>query len=155
MLFIVYPYNIIQSLRRVGLWFIKFGFKHIKYTIVYNAVVLQVNIYGTRDIFLSSVICLHDYTFMCCDYSWLDPFQISTNAVPILMCDTWNIPDGKVHGANMGPPWGPSGSCRPQVNFAIWDSMAMLSCIVWGNPFSAIRSTRLKTVHCRCTTTHG
>ena len=38
---------------------------------------------------------------------------------------TWNdIPDYKVHGANMGPIWGPQDPGGPQVgpmNFAVWD----------------------------------
>ena len=36
----------------------------------------------------------------------------------------WYIPDGKVHGANMGPIWGrqdPGGSNVGPMNFAIWD----------------------------------
>ena len=47
--------------------------------------------------------------------SWLSQF----------FCYAWIIhhnhstptpdPDSKVHGANMGPTWGPPGSCRPQV----------------------------------------
>ena len=37
-----------------------------------------------------------------------------------------NIPDSKVHGANMGPIWGQQDSCGPHVgpmNFVIWDFM--------------------------------
>ena len=36
----------------------------------------------------------------------------------------WNIPDSKVHGANMGPSWGrqdPGGPHAGPMNFAIWD----------------------------------
>ena len=36
----------------------------------------------------------------------------------------WNIPDSKVHGANMGPIWGrqdPGGPHVGPMNFAIWD----------------------------------
>ena len=35
-----------------------------------------------------------------------------------------NIPDSKVHGANMGPIWGrqdPGGPHVDPINFAIWD----------------------------------
>ena len=37
----------------------------------------------------------------------------------------YNIPDSKVHGANMGPIWGQQDQGGPhvdQMNFAIWDS---------------------------------
>ena len=40
-------------------------------------------------------------------------------AIPI-----WNIPNSKVHGANMGPIWGrqdPGGPNVGPMNFAIWD----------------------------------
>ena len=36
-----------------------------------------------------------------------------------------NIPDSKVHGANMGPIWGqqdPGGPHVGPMNFAIWDT---------------------------------
>ena len=36
----------------------------------------------------------------------------------------WNIPDSKVHGANMGPIWGrqdPDGTHVGPMNYAIWD----------------------------------
>ena len=40
--------------------------------------------------------------------------------------DPWkDIPDSKVHGANMGPIWGwqdPGGPHVGPINFAIWDS---------------------------------
>ena len=39
---------------------------------------------------------------------------------------TWNIPDSKVHGTNMGPIWGRQGSGGPHVgpmNFAIWEPL--------------------------------
>ena len=37
-----------------------------------------------------------------------------------------NNPDGKVHGANMGPIWGQQDPCGPHVdpmNFAIWEDL--------------------------------
>ena len=42
------------------------------------------------------------------------------------MTSSWvqKIPDGKVHGANMGPTWVLSAPCGPHVGFmnlAIWD----------------------------------
>ena len=39
------------------------------------------------------------------------------------------IPDGKVHGANMGPIWGrqdPGGPYVGPMNFAIWDGFTIL-----------------------------
>ena len=47
----------------------------------------------------------------------------SVNNVNIILL---NIPDGKVHGANMGPTWGRQVPGRPHVghvNLAIWDSI--------------------------------
>ena len=43
---------------------------------------------------------------------------------PDLVESTWNIPDSKVRGANMGPIWGrqdPGGPHVGPMNFAIWD----------------------------------
>ena len=43
----------------------------------------------------------------------------------------WNIPDSKVHGANMGPTLGrqdPSGPNVGHVNFAIWDVFYGVCC---------------------------
>ena len=45
-----------------------------------------------------------------------------------------NTPDGKVHGANMGPIWGrqdPGGPHVGPMNFAIWDSIAFVAQISW------------------------
>ena len=44
---------------------------------------------------------------------------------------TWKfvIPDGKVHGANMGPTWvlsAPGGSHVGPMDFAIWDVTGLL-----------------------------
>ena len=39
-------------------------------------------------------------------------------------CATENIPDSKVHGANMGPIWGrqdPGGPHVSPMNFVMWD----------------------------------
>ena len=41
-----------------------------------------------------------------------------------------NIPDSKVHGANMGPIWGRQGPGGPHVgpmNFAIWDTLPRMT----------------------------
>ena len=41
----------------------------------------------------------------------------------------WTYPDGKVHGANMGPTWGRQDPGEPHVgpmNFAIWECMEMM-----------------------------
>ena len=40
-----------------------------------------------------------------------------------LICTQYNVPDSKVHGANMGPIWGrhdPGGPHVVPMNFAIW-----------------------------------
>ena len=46
---------------------------------------------------------------------------------PISSLMPYNIPDSKVHGANMAPIWGRQDSGGPHVgpmNFAIWDAIA-------------------------------
>ena len=43
-------------------------------------------------------------------------------------CIACNNPDGKVHGANLGPIWGRQGPGEPHVGpmkFAVWESMAI------------------------------
>ena len=64
-------------------------------------------------------------------YKWFMSFIATINklcralAALIKMINV-NIPDSKVHGANMGPIWGRQDSCGPHVgpmNFVIWDFM--------------------------------
>ena len=58
------------------------------------------------------------------------PAQMDSNAETfpchnIIICIFDNIPDSKVHGANMGPIWGrqdPGGPHVGPMNFAIWDA---------------------------------
>ena len=43
--------------------------------------------------------------------------NVACNMSAIMFKPLWvnTIPDSKVHRANMGPTWGPPGSCRPQM----------------------------------------
>ena len=47
-------------------------------------------------------------------------------------------PDSKVHGASMGPTWGPPGSCRPQMG-PVLASWTLLSGNYWGCVLSTDR----------------
>ena len=45
------------------------------------------------------------------------------------MIQTVNVPDNKVHGANMGPIWGrqdPGGPHVGPMNFVLWDVFYLL-----------------------------
>ena len=53
-------------------------------------------------------------------------FTASQNLILGAHQGQWNTLDSKVHGANMGPPWGRQDPGAPHVgpmNFAIWDPL--------------------------------
>ena len=46
-----------------------------------------------------------------------------------ILCFTSAYPDGKIHGANLGPIWGRQDPAGPHVgpmNFAIWVGISMI-----------------------------
>ena len=46
-------------------------------------------------------------------------------------------PDSKNHGANMGPTWGPPGSCRPQMGPMLAPWISWMSCEKSPNKYTA------------------
>ena len=72
-------------------------------------------------------------TYMCAFVNFGSRWVILVHSITSLVCSGFNefkfsgnIPDSKVHGANMGPIWGrqdPGGPHVSPMNFAIWDSI--------------------------------